>query len=128
MLGHVVINAISGKEIFNFQTYENSYCWTNESELVFSELQEVEQPRPYIQRQDGMGITVRDFEKNKSRVLKKATVTEDYQVLKLLVGNRILFKLSKVQSNADWVHDAHSSYWSMDRFGRNIKAEEVSAP
>lgn len=127
-----VISSTTGKEIVSFKTvsqpYSESYAWINDQEIVFCDLQDVSESRPYESGQ-GSGIAIVNLSGQK-RILKTATDKKDYRFLRLLDG-KIYFSLRTVKSNDNWTDDTKQtvSYWTMDKLGGNLvqveKTEEL---
>lgn len=121
-----VIDSNNGKEILSFTTYSNSYAWINDNEIVFSDLQDITEPRPYGGGGEGTGIAIINLNGQK-RVLKTATDKKDYSFIQL-VDDKIYFSLTTVESSEGWIDESKQtiSYWTMDKFGNNlIQVEKI---
>jgi len=122
-----VIDSNTGKEILSFTTYNDSYVWINDNEIVFSDLQDITDPRPYGGG-EGTGIAIINLNGQK-RVLKTATDKKDYSLIQL-VDDKIYFSLTTVESSEGWIDEANQtiSYWTMDEFGNNlIQVEKIES-
>ena len=122
-----VIDSNNGKEILSFTTYGGTYAWINDNEIVFSDLQDLTEPRPYVEG-EGTGIAVINLNGQK-RVLKTATDKKDYSFIQL-VDDKICFSLTTVESSEGWIDESKQtiSYWTMDKFGNNlIQVEKIES-
>lgn len=122
-----VIDSNTGKEILSFKTYDDSYAWINDNEIVFSDLQDITEPRPYGDGK-GTGIAIINLNGQK-RVLKTATDKKDYSFIQL-VDDKIYFSLTTVESSEGWIDETKQiiSYWTMDKFGNNlIQVEKIES-
>jgi len=125
--GKTVIDSNTGKEILSFTTYGDSYAWINDNEIVFSDLQDITEPRPYGGG-EGTGIAIINLNGQK-RVLKTATDKKDYSFIQL-VDDKIYFSLTTVESSEGWIDETNQtiSYWTMDKFGNNlIQVEKIES-
>ena len=123
----VIIDTNTGREILNFVTFLDSYFWISNDEIVFNEMQEVSEPRPWGGG-EGMGIAILNLNGQK-KVLRKATDKEEYQLLQVL-DDKIYFSLRTVDSPEDWEDEnKHNiTYWTMDKFGGNLtQVKEVES-
>jgi len=123
--GKTVIDSNTGKQIISFSTY--NYAWINDNEIVFSDIQDVTEPRPYEGGQ-GIGIAIINLNGQK-RVLKTATDKKDYRFIRL-VDDKIYFVLITVKSSEGWTNGANQtmSYFTMDKFGNNlIQVEKIES-
>ena len=123
----VIIDTNTGREILNFATFLDSYFWISNDEIVFNEMQEVSEPRPWGGG-EGMGIAILNLNGQK-KVLRKATDKEEYELLQVL-DDKIYFSLRTVNSPEDWEDEnKHNiTYWTMDKFGGNLtRVKEVES-
>ncbi len=122
--GKTVINSNTGKEILSFTTYGgNSYAWINDNEIVFRDLQDITEERPYGEGY-GTGIAIINLNGQK-RILKTATDKKDYSFIQL-IDDKIYFSLITVESSEGWSDETNQtvSYWTMDKFGNNLNQVE----